>query len=53
MNADGSAGVTVELRIGAEVDPLIWIALGVLLTGVLVGLGAAALIYLGSRRPRS
>ena len=53
MNADGSAGVTAELRIGAEVDPLIWIALGVLLAGVLVGLGAAALIYLGSRRPRS
>ncbi len=52
MNADGSAGVTAELRIGAEVDPLIWIALGVLLTGVLVGLGAAALIYVGSRRRR-
>jgi hypothetical protein len=52
MNADGSAGVTAELRIGAEVDPLIWIALGVLLAGVLIGLGAAALIYVGSRRPR-
>ncbi len=51
MNADGSAGVTAELRIGAEVDPLIWIALGVLLAGVLIGLGAAALIYVGSRRP--
>jgi Domain of unknown function (DUF4389) len=50
MNADGSAGVTTELRVGAEVDPLIWIALGVLLAGVLVGLGAAALIYAGSRR---
>jgi len=50
MNADGSAGVTAELRIGAEVDPLIWIALGVLLAGVLIGLGAAALIYVGSRR---
>ena len=50
MNADGSAGVTTELRVGAEVDPLIWIALGVLLAGVLVGVGAAALIYVGSRR---
>ena len=50
MNADGSAGVTAELRIGAEVDPLIWIALGVLLAGVVIGLGAAALIYVGSRR---
>ena len=47
---DGSAGVTTELRVGAEVDPLLWIALGVLLAGVLVGLGAAALIYVGSRR---
>jgi Domain of unknown function (DUF4389) len=50
MNADGSAGVTTELRVGAEVDPLIWIAVGVLLAGVFVGLGAAALIYVGSRR---
>jgi Domain of unknown function (DUF4389) len=51
MNTDGSPGVTVELRIGAEVDPLIWIALGTLLAGVLIGLGAAALIYVGVRRP--
>jgi Domain of unknown function (DUF4389) len=50
MNADGTAGVTADLRIGAEVDPLIWIALGVLVAGVLFGLGAAALIYVGSRR---
>jgi hypothetical protein len=53
MNADGLPGVTAELRIGAEVDPLIWIALGVLLAGVLIGLGAAALIYVGSRRSGS
>ena len=53
MNPDGSAGVTADLRIGAEVDPLIWIALGVLRRAdVLLGLGAAALIYVGSRRPR-
>jgi hypothetical protein len=52
MNADASAGVTTELRIGAEVDALIWIAVGFLAAGALVGLGAAALIYLGSRRPR-
>jgi Domain of unknown function (DUF4389) len=50
MNTDGTAGVTADLRIGAEVDPLIWIALGVLVAGVLFGLGAAALIYVGSRR---
>jgi hypothetical protein len=53
MNADASAGVTVELRIGAEVDPLIWIALGFVVAGLLVGAGAAALIYVGARRSRS
>ena len=50
MNTDGSPGVTADLRIGAEVDPLIWIAVGLIVAGVLVGLGAAALIYVGSRR---
>ena len=52
MNTDGTPGVTVELRIGAEVDPLIWIAFGVLLAGVLIGLGAAALIYAGIPKRR-
>ncbi len=52
MNPDGSAGVTADLRIGAEVDPLIWIAVGFVVAGLLVGAGAAALIYVGSRRRR-
>ena len=50
MNPDGSAGVTADLRIGAEVDPLIWIAVGFVVAGLLLGAGAAALIYAGSRR---
>jgi len=50
MNPDGSAGVTADLRIGAELDPLIWIAIGFVVGGLLVGAGAAALIYVGSRR---
>ena len=50
MNPDGSAGVTADLRIGAEVDPLIWIAVGFVVAGLLLGAGAAALIYVGSRR---
>jgi hypothetical protein len=50
MNPDGSAGVTADLRIGAEVDPLIWIAVGFVVVGLLLGAGAAALIYVGSRR---
>jgi hypothetical protein len=53
MNADGSPGVTTRMRIGAEVDSLVWIAGGLLLAGVLVGAGAAALIYVGVRRPRA
>jgi hypothetical protein len=53
MNADGSAGVTADLRIGAELDWLTWIAIGSLIAGVLIGLGAAGLIYLGVRRPSS
>jgi hypothetical protein len=52
MNPDGSAGVTADLRIGAEVDPLIWIAIGFVVAGLLFGAGAAALIYVGSRRRR-
>jgi hypothetical protein len=52
MNADGSAGVTAELRIGAEADALTWIAIGFVVAGLLIGAGAAALIYVGSRRRR-
>ena len=52
MNTDGSAGVTADLRVGAEVDPLIWIAVGLLLPACSSGAGAAALIYVGSRRRR-
>jgi hypothetical protein len=50
MNADASPGVTAELRIGAEIDSLIWISLGTLGLGVLLGLGAAGLIYVGVRK---
>ena len=53
MNPDGSAGVTTDLRIGAELDLLIWIAIGFVVVGLLIGGGAAALIYVGVRRPRS
>ena len=52
MNPDGSAGVAADLRIGAEVDDLIWIAIGFVVAGLLMGAGAAALIYVGSRRRR-
>jgi hypothetical protein len=53
MNADGSAGVTADLRIGAEVDSLVWIGVGLLLAGLLFGLAAAGLIYAGIPKARA
>jgi hypothetical protein len=49
MNADGSRGVDVDLSAGAKVDWLRWIAVGVLVVGlVLLALGIL-LIVLGAR----
>lgn len=50
MNADGSRGVAAELSIGAELDPLLWIGIGILLAGAVFAGGAALLITLGVRR---
>jgi Domain of unknown function (DUF4389) len=47
MNVDGSRGVTSDLSIGAEVDPLIWIGIGLLGGGLLLALVAAGVIYAG------
>ena len=53
MNADGSAGVASEISVGAELDALLWIGLGVLGAGVLVLALGAGLVYLAipKRRP--
>ena len=53
MNADGSAGVTADLRIGAKVDSLIWIGVGMLGGGLLLALAAAGLIYAGIPKRRA
>lgn len=53
MNADGSRGVATDLSIGAELDPLIWIGVGLLVGGGLLAAAAAIAITAGIRRRRS
>ena len=49
MNADGSRGVAADLSIGAELDPLIWIGIGLLVGGGLLAAVAAVAITAGIR----
>ncbi len=53
MNADGSRGVATDLSIGAELDPLIWIGIGLLVGGGLLAAVAAIADHCRrtSRRP--
>jgi hypothetical protein len=52
MNADGSRGVAADLSIGGELDPLIWIGLGLLVGGGVFAAVAALAITAGFRRRR-
>jgi hypothetical protein len=52
MNADGSRGVDAHIDLGAKLSFLIWVAIGLLIGGVLVVGGSTALIVLAARRPR-
>ena len=44
MNEDASRGVSAELSIGAELDSILWIAIGLLLAGALFAAGCALAI---------
>ena len=49
MNADGSRGVAADIDLGAEMSFLIWVAIGLLVGGVIVVAGSTALIVLSAR----
>ena len=46
MNADGSAGVAADVSAGAEAPFVIWLAVGLIVLGVLLLAAAALLMYL-------
>ena len=52
MNADARRGVSSEMSIGAELDSVIWIGIGLLAGGALLGAAAALAITAGVRRGR-
>ncbi|HEU4865994.1 MAG TPA: DUF4389 domain-containing protein, partial [Actinomycetota bacterium] len=52
MNEDGSRGVSSELSIGAELDSILWIGIGMLLAGALFAAGSALAITAATRGRR-
>jgi hypothetical protein len=52
MNADGSRGVAADVDLGAKLSFLLWVAIGLLLGGVLVTGGSAGLVVLAARTRR-
>jgi hypothetical protein len=52
MNEDASRGVSAEASIGAELDSILWIGIGLLVAGGLLAAGAALAITAGVQRRR-
>jgi hypothetical protein len=52
MNEDASRGVSSDMSIGAELDSLLWIGIGLLAAGALFAAAAALAITAGVRRGR-
>jgi hypothetical protein len=50
MNADASRGVASELSIGAELDSVLWIGIGLLVAGGVLAVLAALAVTAGARR---
>jgi hypothetical protein len=50
MNVDAARGVSADMSIGAELDSVLWIGLGLLAGGGLLAAGAALAITAGARR---
>ncbi len=50
MNDDAARGVSSDMSIGAELDSVLWIGIGLLVAGVLLAAGAALAITGGARR---
>ena len=53
MNEDASRDMTAAMSIGAELDSVLWIGIGLLVLGALLAAGAALAITAGARRRRS
>jgi hypothetical protein len=53
MNNDAARGVSAEMSIGAELDSVLWIGIGLLVAGGLLAAGAALAITAGARRRRT